>query len=763
MLDLCAAVIFGQELDWTVSTVVLVLMLAQLVLVALALIVFVLLMVRKYALTRSRQNILVTHAAKEKKDRTLLGISIDTTSVKRRFTVGEDFDSEGLLVTADYSGEPASEVVNDFLVDAPLMTQEGIATVTVSYGGFTAVYSIEIAASDAERTLVGLALDTSAVHKEFHVGDPFECGGLSVRAIFDVPPYSEEVYGYSVDEPDMDTEGEKQVTVRYGDFIETYAVTVLPAEQERMLLGIELDLSLVKTEFFLGEAFDDSGLTVFARYDTAPFEEQVTDFTVEEPAFDEEGEKQVTVRYGDFFETYTVNVLPAEPQRKLLGIDLDLSLVKTDFYIGDVFDSSGLVVYARYDAEPFEEQVTDFIVDAPLLTKKGMEIAVIRYGDYTQTYPVFVAEARALVGITLDTSAVRREFAVGETFNCMGLLVTADYDAEPFSEELEDYELEIPDMNEAGEREVRVNYRGKTASYTITVAAPVVEEAPAEHVVEEAPAEPVVEALAEEEAPVVLPFPFEDDEDGETSVLRYDRSFTARLIQSNDELKQWYTVLKNALLSYKKVKDRMSWKRETFRRGRDTVAKFGFRGKVLCLFLPLDPFEFGDTKYKVEDVSANRSFADTPCMYRIKNDTRVKRALELIALSMEQFGAVRTDRAAEDYYLPYEGIRELVNRGLAKRYTVSGDSLEEISYRTKPAEEAAAADAQQEEAPAEEVVATETPAEEAPAEEVVAAEEAPAEETPAEAPEAAEPEAPAEETAETAEVPAEEAPEEPKE
>ena len=158
-----------------------------------------------------------------------------------------------------------------------------------------------------------------------------------------------------------------------------------------------------------------------------------------------------------------------------------------------------------------------------------------------------------------------------------------------------------------------------------------------------------------------------EEESFDGGILRYDRSFKARYIQSDNEVKGWYTELKNELLSYKKVKDRLSWKRESYNCGRNPVAILSFRGNTLCLYLPLDPAEYAESKYKVESVEDNASYADTPCLYRIKNDRRAKYAKELIAMVTEKLGAVRVERDSVDYYEPYEGIVQLINKGLIKR------------------------------------------------------------------------------------------------
>ncbi len=151
--------------------------------------------------------------------------------------------------------------------------------------------------------------------------------------------------------------------------------------------------------------------------------------------------------------------------------------------------------------------------------------------------------------------------------------------------------------------------------------------------------------------------------------VRYSKSFTAKLIQSEDETKEYYSRLKNELLSYKKVKARMSWKRESFRIGRTLIARLQYRGKKLCLYLALDPKSYEGTKYYVEDVSAVASNAQVPLMYRIKSERRAKYALDLIADVCAKYGEEKKKTYKQTNYAaeyPYDSTESLVERGLVK-------------------------------------------------------------------------------------------------
>ena len=157
---------------------------------------------------------------------------------------------------------------------------------------------------------------------------------------------------------------------------------------------------------------------------------------------------------------------------------------------------------------------------------------------------------------------------------------------------------------------------------------------------------------------------------------RYNRSFEAKLIQSDDTVKRYYSELKNCLLSYKKVTSRISWRHESFRKGRPAAAKFVIRGKTLCLCLALDPENYEESKYIVDDMSRYAKFANTPLMYRIKNERRLRYAKELIAFLFE--GTEPSGHEYEDFAaIPYEDTQSLVERGLIKIVSYREVAIEE--------------------------------------------------------------------------------------
>ena len=180
---------------------------------------------------------------------------------------------------------------------------------------------------------------------------------------------------------------------------------------------------------------------------------------------------------------------------------------------------------------------------------------------------------------------------------------------------------------------------------------------------------------------------------GEIKIIyRYKKSFQSKLAQSQGNVQDYYSELKNALLTFKGVKNRMSWNYEAFNKGRVHVAKMDAKSKTLYLYLALDPAQFEETKYSVTDVSAKRKYATTPTLIKIKGERKFKHALELIEkLCGEQMELVKVEAENVDYRVARMTIDEMVEAGLMKKnagYVV-----------LVPEAEVVAADAQVETAP----------------------------------------------------------------
>ena len=159
---------------------------------------------------------------------TLKSIAVNAEAAKTAYTVGEEFTSEGLVVTAYYSDETFTEVT-DYTVTGYDMATAGTQTLTVTYEGLTAQYDITVSEAEKDeeevKTPASIAAYTEYAVTAFAVGEEFSTEGLVVTAYYE-DGTSEDVTGYTVTGYDMETIGTQTVTVTYAGLTAQYDITV---------------------------------------------------------------------------------------------------------------------------------------------------------------------------------------------------------------------------------------------------------------------------------------------------------------------------------------------------------------------------------------------------------------------------------------------------------------------------------------------------------------------------------------------------------
>ena len=288
----------------------------------------------------------------------------------------------------------------------------------------------------------------------------------------------------------------------------------------------------------------------------------------------------------------------------------------------------------------------------------GIEQGVVPDADYHMPYePNSQLAKRGLVkvilpaGIKLDKNLVLKEADVNELFGGISAAEKSEdaVNGEPLAEEAEEN--------------------------TVT------EETPEAEPAEAGPAE---EEPSKEEPKKAYQVPQINADDsvminGEAISIRYRSSFTSRLIQAEASVQDYYTVIKNYLLSFKGVKARTSWNYENFNKGRTQCARINVKGKTLTLNLALAPEGYNINKYHFTDMSDDPKFDKLPMLLKVRSGRALKYAIELINELMNSLGISQSGIPEEDYHLPYEPNSELAKRGLVKIILPKGVKLEDAA------------------------------------------------------------------------------------
>ena len=147
----------------------------------------------------------------------------------------------------------------------------------------------------------------------------------------------------------------------------------------------------------------------------------------------------------------------------------------------------------------------------------------------------------------------------------------------------------------------------------------------------------------------------------------YIKTFTARLVLSDEIVKARYSAIKNALLSLSRVKARVGKRCETFRAGGKPLAKLNIRGKKILLYLALNPAAL-EAKFFITDVSEGGDFyGAVPALFKVTSERGVKFACELISQLGEVHGLKTVEKPAENFAPPQMSVEQLLAAGYIKR------------------------------------------------------------------------------------------------
>lgn len=119
--------------------------------------------------------------------------------------------------------------------------------------------------------------------------------------------------------------------------------------------------------------------------------------------------------------------------------------------------------------------------------------------------------------------------------------------------------------------------------------------------------------------------------DGLKYYERKKQNFLDRLRSASPELKQLFNIVKNELMKYKDVKNRLTKKYDCFYLGRNQICKLSLTSKKVKVYLAADPAQYPERQFPHKDVSDKKSHVRTPYYTMVKSQLSVKRMNKVIA------------------------------------------------------------------------------------------------------------------------------------
>lgn len=234
----------------------------------------------------------------------LAGIKITKTPKKTEYFVGEYENADGLEVTQVFTDGSTEKLSKGYTSSGFETMTAGIKTVVVSYGGFTASYTITVKG----RTVTKISVKSAPARTRFFIGDSFDSTGMVIIATYNDKSTGDITEYVTITGFDTTEIGEKTVTVYFISGSDRFSTSFKITVAEPQVTGIGIAFPPERTSYLAGEDFDPTGMAVALIYENGKRENVTEGFTFSGFSSDKVGEKTVTVTLNGFNATFNVIV-----------------------------------------------------------------------------------------------------------------------------------------------------------------------------------------------------------------------------------------------------------------------------------------------------------------------------------------------------------------------------------------------------------------------------------------------------------------------
>ncbi|MBP3464234.1 MAG: CotH kinase family protein [Clostridia bacterium] len=183
-------------------------------------------------------------------------IEITKLPIKTEYIEGEKIDITGMVVTATYSDDTTSETT-DYEINLKDELKISDEKVIVTYGGKSAEFEIIV----KENAVTKLEITKQPTKIEYIEGQNFDATGMVIKGTL-LDGTEKEITDYTIENGNGLSKNIIEVEIKYGKLSAYVPITV----KENIVTKIEITKQPDKTQYFVGESFDQTGMIVTATF-----------------------------------------------------------------------------------------------------------------------------------------------------------------------------------------------------------------------------------------------------------------------------------------------------------------------------------------------------------------------------------------------------------------------------------------------------------------------------------------------------------------
>lgn len=138
---------------------------------------------------------------------------------------------------------------------------------------------------------------------------------------------------------------------------------------------------------------------------------------------------------------------------------------KTRYFVGEPFDTTGLVITAYY-ADNTSTQATGYTLSSPDMSTYGNKIVTVTFDGKTVDFSILVVD---ISGIEVKTMPTKTEYPKGDVFDTTGLSILVKYTDGTSETITTGFEVSGFDSGSVGEKTITVTYKTHTTTFKVTV------------------------------------------------------------------------------------------------------------------------------------------------------------------------------------------------------------------------------------------------------------------------------------------------------
>ncbi|MDD8048393.1 MAG: bacterial Ig-like domain-containing protein [Thomasclavelia sp.] len=313
-------------------------------------------------------------------------IAMNSNPNKVEYVVDSTFDVTGAKIDVNYDNgtKEVVNVTNDMISSVDTSTL-GSKTVTVTYQGKTTTFNVNV----VDKTLTSISVSTKPTKTTYKEGTTaLDVTGGELKLTYDNGTTQTISMTAAMCNADLNKVGSQNVTVTYNGKTTSYPITV----EAKALTSIAWSQNPTTTTCKEGTDYKFSG-KVELTYDNGTKEiVDVTSTNFETVGFDKNtvGSQNIQLKYKgtDLTLDTTVEVIA----KVATGISIQNN-PKTEYVLGDKFDSSNLVAVINYDNGTSEViPLVDLEISQPDMDSLGNKTITIKYGNYETSYTINVSK-----------------------------------------------------------------------------------------------------------------------------------------------------------------------------------------------------------------------------------------------------------------------------------------------------------------------------------------------------------------------------------